>query len=521
LYGINTPQWLDRTLAGAGKAVADMGTGAGQIARSGLEFAGAKAAADRLGLPTPQQVDETKRLDAPLMNTGAAQAGYIGGNIAATMLPLAGLARVGVAPAAALLNPSTYSSAAASGALSGALQPTGTGDSRARNILLGAGTGMASNAAVNAVGRLAQPVQAAADPIRARAVQTMQDAGIPLDAAQLTGSTFLNRLRSSFSDNPFTAGQQAELIGAQRAGFNNAVLGTIGERGTAATQDVMRRADDRIGGVFHDILNRNSVQVTDPLLTRIGAVQQAANDEERGAVSNLANRLIGSMDDAGNIPGQAAYGIKKDLDRLASSADSTLAYHARQLRTVLMDGINDSLAPADRAAFAQARGQFRNMKRIEAAIDKEGGGNISPAILANTMSQKANRGASVYGRGDQELVNLAQAGKMLLSDKTPNSGTTARAAMQLMYPIGASIAGGSYDAYTGDYGGAATKAALAGAAAIAGPRAAQYIINSPATSRYLSGGLQNVPLRSLMLLPQESNAVGGALRRLPGAAMNQ
>lgn len=521
LYGVKTPQWLDRTLAGAGKAVADMGTGAGQIARSGLNLVGAGKTADRMGLPTAAQVDETKARDAPLMNTGAGQVGYVGGNIAATMLPLAGMARIGVAPAAAMLNPSTYTAAAASGALSGALQPVGTGDSRARNMLIGAGTGMASNAAVNAIGRVAQPVQAAIDPLRAKAVQTLQAAGIPLDTAQQTGSTVLNRMRSSFSDNPFTAGAQAELIGAQKAGFNNAVLSTIGEGGTAATQDVMRRADDRIGAVFKDVLDRNNVQVTDPLLSRIGAVQQAANDEEKGAVSNIANRFINAVKPDGTVAGKTAYGIKKDLDRLASSTDTTLAYHARQLRSAVMDGINDSLPAADQAAFSQARGQFRNMKTIEGAIDKEGSGNISPSILANTLGQKRNRGASIYGRGDQELVNLAQAGKMLLSDKTPNSGTTARAAMQLLYPLGASIAGGSYDAYTGDYGGAATKALAAGGAMIAGPKAAQYLINSPAASRYLSAGIQNVPLRSLMQLPQESDVVGGALRRLPGAALAQ
>lgn len=517
--GIRTPQWLDRGLSGAGKAVSDVGVGAGQLVRSGLEAVNKGQVADRIGLPTTASVDEMKKRDAPLMNTGAGTAGYIGGNIAATAVPLAGMARFGVPAAGALLNPTTYGAAAASGAVNGALQPVGTDDNRARNVVTGAIAGAATNGLVNGVSRIAQPVQGAVDAARQRATQVLQNAGVPLDAAQLSGGTFLNKLRSSFSDNPFTATAQGELIGRQRQAFNNAVLSTIGENGPAATQELMNRASTRINNVFHDVLNRNNVAVTDPLLNRISAIQQAANDEERHAVSNLANRLISQVDEHGAIPGQAAYGVKKDLDRLASSPDTTLAYHARQLRTALMDGINDSLPEADRAAFAEARQQFRNMKQIEPAIDKEGGGNISPATLANVMGQKANRQASIYGRGNQDLVELAQSGKMLLGDKTPNSGTTARAAMQLVGPLAATALGGSYDAYNGDYVGALGHAALAGGAAILYPKAAQRLINNPATANYLTHGMQNMPLRNLLTLPQTSTAVAATLRRLPGAAL--
>lgn len=517
--GIHTPQWLDRGLSGAGKAVSDVGVGAGQLVRSGLEAVNNGQAADRLGLPTTASVDEMKKRDAPLMNTGAGTAGYIAGNIAGTAVPLAGMARVGVPVAGALLNPTTYGAAAASGALNGALQPVGSDDSRARNIVTGAVAGAATNGLVNGVSRIAQPVQGAVDAARQRATQVLQNAGIPLDAAQLSGGTFLNKLRSSFSDNPFTATAQGELIGRQRQAFNNAVLNTIGENGPAATQEVMNRASTRINGVFHDVLSRNNVTVTDPLLTRISEIQQAATREERRPVSALADLLISHVDANGTIPGQAAYSVKKDLDRLASSPDTTLAYHARQLRTALMDGINDSLPQADRDAFAQARQQFRNMKQIEPAIDKEGAGNISPATLANVMGQKANRQASVYGRGNQDLVELAQSGKMLLGDKAPNSGTTARAAMQLVGPLAATALGGGYDAYNGDYAGAVGHAALAGGAAILYPKMAQRFINNPATANYLTHGVQNMPLRNLLTLPQTNTAVGATLRRLPGAAL--
>lgn len=498
--------------AGAGKAVHDLGQGTGQLIRSGMSYVpGGASVADKIGLPTQADVDESKRLDAPLMGTKAGIGGNIAGNLASAYVA----SRAAGIPA--IVNPTSYGSAAASGAATGLLQPVATGDNRAQNVALGAASGMAGNFGANMIGRVAQPIANMLGPQQSKAVQTLQAAGVPLDAAQQTGSPALGAIRSSFNDNPFTRGAQQAAAGEQQAAYNRAILGTIGEHGeTAATSDVMGRAQDRINGVFHDVLNRNNVTVGDSTVSKIGAIQKAANDEEKAPVSNIANRIVGMVKDDGTIPGQQLYGVKKDLDRLASSPDSTLAYHARQLRSTVMDAIDGSLSQEDQAAFRQARQQFGNMKKIEPAIDKEGAGNISPATLANVMGQKANRGASVYGNGDQTLVNLAQAGKQLLGDKMPNSGTAARAAMQLALPALAG-AGGYYGA-DGDTGAGIRNALLAGGTMIAAPRLAQAAMNSPAVSGYLSQGMGG-PLRNLLQLPQTNQLIGSSLRRLPGAAL--
>ena len=254
------------------------------------------------------------------------------------------------------------------------------------------------------------------------------------------------------------------------------------------------------------------------VIAKIGAIQQAANDEEKGPVSNLANRLVGLVGQDGTAPGQQVYNIKKDLDRLSSSSDTTLAYHARQLRSTVMDAVNDSLPPSDQEAFQQARQQFRNMKTIEPAIDKAGSGNISPSTLANVMGQKANRSASMYGNGDQTLVNLAQSGKMMLGDKMPNSGTTARAAMQLALPALAGASAGYYGANEGGTGEGVRNGLLAAGTMIVAPRFAQRVINSPAVGDYLSNGMSG-PLRNLLLSPQNNQVIGGAVRRLPGSVL--
>ena len=508
-------------LAGAGKAVSDLGRGAGQILRSGLSYASnGEAISNKLGLPTRADIDESKRLDASLSATKAGAAGNMAGSIATSMLPMGLAARAGVPLASLLYNPATYTAAAASGAINGALQPVGTDDNRGQNALIGGAAGLAGNAVVNAIGRVAQPIKNTLSAGAEKSLQVLRSAGVPLDAAQATGSSFLNSIKSSFSDNPFTRGAQHEAAAAQQTAYNRAVLKTIGEDAHAGTSDVMGAANERIGSVFKDVLDRNSIVLTDKHVSKIADIQKAALDEEKGPVSNLANRVIGLVREDGTAQGQHIYNIKKDLDRLASSPDSTLAYHAKQLRTTVMDAVHESLPPADQAAFSQARQQFRSMKTIEPALDKSGTGNISPATLANVLSQKANRSASIYGKGDQTLVNLAQSGKQILSDKLPNSGTTARSLMQMALPLTAGIASGGVDGYNGDYSGALSKAALGAGAMIAGPRIAQKLINSQGANGYFTQGLKNSPLRDMLTLPEKQDVVGGVLRRLPGASVS-
>lgn len=511
--------------AGAGKGITDIARGAKQLLDIPAQWLESKFpgltewSQKSLGMPsaaesaaaTNADVAESKRLDVPLMETKAGMAGNIGAQIAGTMLPL-GAAAKGSTVASALLNPTTYKAAAAVGGLQGALQPTTPEESKLANVGIGAAAGLAGNAAINTLGRVAQPIAQIASSAHAKAVRVLENAGIPLDAAQKSGSVVLNRIRSAFFDNPLTVGRQAEQVAGQQVGFNRAVLKTIGEDAEAATSTVMGNAEKRINGVFKDILDRNNVTVNDTILGRIGTIQSAAAESEKGPIVKVANRIVDAVDENGQIKGQIAYGIKKDLDRLANSADTDLAYHARQLRSTVMDAINGSLDTADRQAFAQARGQFANMKRIEPAIDKMGNGDISPARLANVMGQKANRATSIYGKGPQELTDLAQAGNLLLRDKMPQSGTTPRAVMQAVLPIAGALAGA-------DYGG--TQGAGLGTAAgltlnLVGPRALQSAMLNPIVSKYIAGGMQGpmTPIKNILLSPQNSELIGGIAKRI-------
>lgn len=125
----------ERFLSGVGKAYTDLGRGVGQMV----------GAVDR------QDVGESRKLDAPLMNTGAGMAGNLAGNVAL------------LAPTALIPGANTVTGAATVGAVAGALSPSESGRETFTNIVAGGAGGAAGQAIANKVpGMLQGRVQTAA-----------------------------------------------------------------------------------------------------------------------------------------------------------------------------------------------------------------------------------------------------------------------------------------------------------------------------------------------------------------------
>lgn len=515
---------VDRFMAGAGKATSDLYNGIRQIGGHLGIGDQAKIQAD---------IDEAKRLDAPLMETDAGLYGNIGGNVAMTLIPATGALKGAQAlnmartanVARAFVNPTAYATklgtaagAVGAGMATGAIQPVASDESRLINIGAGGAGGLVGQGVVSGIGRVAQPVRNALSAAAQKAVDTLTAAGVPLDLAQRTGSPTLNRLRGSFKDNIFTLGKQAEQQGAQQDAYTNALMNLVGESGKA-DQATMGGAMDRTNGVFQDVLSRNNVPLTPKLATALADVQTGALENEKQPVANIINRAFGAVDPAsGEIPGQTAYNLVKDMRnmRASSGQDTTLGHYAGKARSAMLDGVNDALSPADLEAFTQARQQQAILHQLEPAINPQTG-DISPNKLANVMGQKANRQTSLYGQGPQDLNDLAQAGKMVLGADGPNSGTTARAMAAATIPsltIGGIDAG--YDYFqTGDLGGALGSGAKFGAGVVAAPKLAQYVINSPRLSGLLADGIQQPWVRNALMAPSENALIGSATRRSP------
>jgi hypothetical protein len=476
---------LELGLRGAGKFAKDVGLGAAQIATDVQGMLGnpdAPAEANRL-----EGMADARKLD-PVMRTTAGKVGYTG----AALVPAVGSMFV---PGA-----NTVTGAAVAGGVMGALQPTGTNDSRLVNTTIGAGAGAAGQGAFNALGRIAQPFRSVPKPAAARAIATLEREGVALDAAQRSASPVAARIKSALSDNPLTLGGQVQAAEAQKAQFNRAVLSKFGASGELADEATMGAAYGRIGKVFEDVLSRTETKLTPADLTKARVLSAKSKRVlgDDGRIPQVISDVTDHMkSNGGKIDGKFYQSVRHDLAALEKQQD--IGPIAREMRESLDDAFQRSAKGNDGPALQEARRQWRNMRIAENAIDESG--NISPAKLANQFGQKKNRSVGVYGKGDKsvlELARLAKAGKQVIPDKLPNSGTAARGMMQVAAPA---AVGGAYGAYKeGDLSGIGTYA-LAGAAL---PFALQKGLNSPAATRYLTQGITTPMLRNSLMAPSRA-----------------
>ncbi len=508
---------LQKFMAGAGKSVMDAGRGLKQLGMEAYDLVRPGKAQDLVaGTPAQQyraQMDEVKARDADLMGTGAGVAGNIAGTLGQMIATGALLSKAPVVGSAVrgLLNPQTIRGAMAGGAALGAIQPVGEDDSRLSNILLGAAVSGLGQAVIKGAQRTAQPIRNALSNVDQNAVDFLKRVGVPLDAAQSSGSQRAMQLKRFLTDNPLTASGQTAQAEKTASGFTRAALREIGENADVADEEVLGRAANRIGKVFDDIASRNSVKITDDVLDDLVSLSSRANATleapQARLIQSQLDEVVTKAADTGELNGAAYQNIKQNLDLLTNSNAPGVKHWAGQLRRRLDEALQDSVSEEDFAALKLARKQYGNLQSIIQGLNPDG--NVSPAKLYNAMNTKAfgQKRAMATGIGQKDLAKLAKAGKRIITERMPNSGTAPRGALQLMLP-GAIGAG-----YGAAQGGDLTDIAMYGAAGVATPLLLQRALNNPTAVQYLTQGLRG-PARAA-LLGAGSTPANLALRAVP------
>lgn len=384
---------LEAALAGAGKAVYDAGRGAGQM----------------LGLVSQRDVDESRRLDAELMDSTAGKVGNVAGNVAMAV------------PTAFVPGANTMTGAAAAGGIMGALQPVAGDESRLGNAALGAGAGAAGVAAGRALAGLYQGGKALVEPftdagrakIAGRTLQRFADdptsivraagrksvTGAVPTLAEETGDAGIARLQDAARAMDPQIGSR---IG-QRLADNNAArvasLQSLG--GTSASRTAAEAARESASRDLYQQATKAAYTVDDELRALLSrpAVRQAmeraqrlAENQGRKVTFSVApNNPFGGVGIADNktqqITGQALQDIKMAMDEMLTDPASGFTGKAgdtiKTLRGKLLTWMEDA-----NPAFKAARTAYRDASKPINAMDV--GDELARRATSNTSDLAGN-----------------------------------------------------------------------------------------------------------------------------------
>lgn len=342
--------------------------GAGGVLGQGVVRAAPALA--RLGVSAPAIANVGNALATSGFRAGAAT-----GGAGIALRTAAGATTGGVS--AGMVDPkNALTGAAIGGALPGVTKLAGMAGAGIRNSVLG--------------GKVSDEV--------AKLARRAKELGITIPADRIADSKPLNALASALNYVPFSGRAGTEK--AMDASLNRALSRTFGQDSDNVT-GALRKAQDVLGAQFDDVLKNNKVRIDNDFMNEIGSIESAAN-RELGADGFRA--IKGQIDEllekgaTGEVHGQAAYNIKRTLDRIGSRTTPE-AFHAIEMKKALIEALNRSIGPTKAAAFATTRKQYGNMMALEKVAKNGAEGEISVARLANMKN--------INNKDLQELADIA------------------------------------------------------------------------------------------------------------------
>lgn len=417
------PSMMDGIKQGAGNLAAGLVRGAGSIGATILAPVDiAKDALAGKGLSLESNRQRRADMDAGLQSLGAEpdsllyKTGKLGGEVAGT----AGMGGLLANGARAVGAGNALTNAIATGGFKAGTTP-GVGNLLTR-AAGGAVTGGASAGLVNpedattgAVVGGALPVVASgvvkaakgvgnklrggevAPEVKALATRA-QELGIDVPADRIVDSKPLNAVASALNYVPFSGRAATET--KMQSQLNRALSRTFGQDSDNVTMS-LRKAQDALGGEFDKVLQANTVKVDQQFMADLADSASKASRElgsdGSGIIAKQVEDILAKAG-SGEIDGQAAYNIKKTLDRIGRR-NTPEAYYATDLKKSLMAALDRSLGPDEAASFAKTRQQYGNMLSLEKLAKNGADGDVSIARIANMKN--------INNKDLQELADIS------------------------------------------------------------------------------------------------------------------
>lgn len=407
------------------------------------------------------------------------------------------------------------------GAIQGVAAPTGNEQSTLADNEENAGYGSLAALGGSVVGKTAnkvfRPVANNMSDNAAKLASYLESQGVPLTAAQKTGSKALASLEGVFEKLPLTSGTQKRIADQQSTAFTKAALAKAGISTDDASRKVISDAAKQFGKEYGELAANNVMNIDEPLLQTVAGIYQEANSGRLGQdASNLVKSVASDIFNSGGQLKGDVYQKTRSLltQKSASATDAFDAGLMKQLRNALDEAFERSLPESQRGVMANINARYQAFKPIQKAME---------ASKINALRNAQIDPVSLYGQVPigSPLEKLSDAGAAFIRPQIGDSGTAERLFWQNAL-TGAGLLSTGAGAYGvgGDYAPILTGAGLA----LAGPRAAQALYNSKAAQSYVTKGLpgQKVVKEIARQLPKLAAAGWSSqqikeLRKLPPA----
>ena len=282
-----------------------------------------------------------------------------------------------------------------------------------------------------------------------------QGMGFKSTPGQSTGSVALQQMEARMESNPFFSGPFNALKDTNQKVLNRAAAEAIGEQADELSSPVLARAADRIGQVF-DSVGDDGLRQFDPSMAvdRLTKVLiDAENVTTRPATENALIQKAIQIAERGTASGEELASLTSKLGKVArkemtsAMGDRDLGEALFSVKDLVDDLLMQNMDDAARAAFAQARNQYRNLIALESrGVINPSSGNVSGLNLASTLSSKDKTGF-VRGRNQTPMYDAArfsQAFRPIVG----NSGTATRmmdvSPLSMALSLPSNIAAGAY-----------------------------------------------------------------------------
>lgn len=367
-------------------------------------------------LDSPQEVDRARQLDAPLMGTGGGMAGTIGSNVAMLAAPqsklTAGLSAAGKA--------APFISGATVGAVAGATDPVGSGESRLGNTGRAAIWGAGGEVVGKGLSVTGKWLATKATPAQIEVYKQAQKMGIELTPAQLTDSRWIKTIASQSKYWPGSGFAKAQAN--QQGQFNRAASRTLGQNADVIDDPLIAQTKANQAALYDKAFDGVQVKMDQAALGQFQALKQTFPKRLKEGQQAQFNAIVDDFTQnlkGGKIEGKVYQEIRRDLKALEAENKDGLGRVIKDFRNIVEGAAERSVPKANQDALKAADRLTRNIKVVEQARKRVA--NANDNIAPTSLWQPAN---GKFG-ATPEMRALAKLGQQI-KDPIADSGTAAR-----------------------------------------------------------------------------------------------